>query len=132
MKVVINTCYGGFGLSGEALVRLIEIGSELIEKERASEWSTKGISEGNGKWIAGGYQEYMHSVHKDGFMYGVDDWDKSIRTHPDIIRVIEELGSAANSDYASLSIVDVPDGVGWRIEEYDGNEWVSENHRTWR
>jgi hypothetical protein len=28
--------------------------------------------------------------------------------------------------------VDIPDDVKWEIEEYDGNEWVAEVHRTWR
>jgi len=30
-----------------------------------------------------------------------------------------------------LKIVDIPDGVEWEIEEYDGMEWVAEKHRTW-
>jgi hypothetical protein len=27
--------------------------------------------------------------------------------------------------------VDIPDDVKWQIEEYDGNEWIAESHRTW-
>jgi len=47
-----------------------------------------------------------------------------------LIRVVEELGDAANGACADLKIVEIPDGVDWEIEEYDGNEWVAEKHRT--
>jgi hypothetical protein len=28
--------------------------------------------------------------------------------------------------------VDIPLDIQWTIEEYDGDEWVAEVHRTWR
>ena len=43
----------------------------------------------------------------------------------------ELLGSAADSRYSELKIVDIPEDVDWYIEEYDGREWVAERHRTW-
>ena len=30
-----------------------------------------------------------------------------------------------------LKVVEIPDGIEWQIEEYDGKEWVAETHRTW-
>jgi hypothetical protein len=39
---------------------------------------------------------------------------------------------AANGAHANLKIVEVPPDVEWQIEEYDGNEWVAEKHRTWQ
>lgn len=63
----------------------------------------------------------------------VGEWSRNIaRDHPLLIQVIEELGPKANGSYAELSIVEIPDDVEWQIEEYDGNEHVSECHRTWR
>jgi hypothetical protein len=41
------------------------------------------------------------------------------------------MGGMANGACADLKIVEVPDEVDWYIEEYDGNEWVAEKHRTW-
>ena len=32
---------------------------------------------------------------------------------------------------STLKIIEIPDDVDWIIEEYDGNEWVAEKHRTW-
>ena len=92
MKVVINKCHGGFGLSKEA---------ENKYKELA------GISDTN-------------------------FYDRSIaRDDEHLIAVVELLGSAADSRYSELKIVDIPEDVDWYIEEYDGLEWVAEKHRTW-
>lgn len=91
MKIVINKCFGGFGLS-----------------EKAYEFL--GL-----KW--------------DGYGYAYIDKDK--RTDPKLIECIEKLGAEANGFCAKLGIVEIPDKVDWEIEEYDGNEWVSEKHRTW-
>jgi len=92
MKVVINKCHGGFGLSEEA---------ENKYKELA------GITNPN-------------------------FYDRSIaRDDEHLIAVVELLGSAADSRYSELKIVDIPEDVDWYIEEYDGLEWVAEKHRTW-
>ena len=48
-----------------------------------------------------------------------------------LVQIIEQLGDRANSDYAELTIVEVPYGVKWHLSEYDGIEWIAENHRTW-
>jgi len=53
------------------------------------------------------------------------------RADPKLIQVVEELGDKANGSCAKLEIVEIPDGVDWQIEEYDGNEHVAEKHRTW-
>ena len=53
------------------------------------------------------------------------------RDDPTLIQVVEQLGAAANGSHAELRIVEIPDGVNWYIEEYDGNEHVAERHRTW-
>ena len=59
-------------------------------------------------------------------------YDRDIpRDDPILIKVIQELGDAADGFVADLKIVDIPDDVDWYIEEYDGNEWVAERHRTW-
>lgn len=95
MKVVINTCYGGFGLSKAAFAR----------------WrAAKNLSD-----------------HDQSYQY---DSDIS-RNDAELIQIVEEMGRAAHGDFASLKIVEVPDGVDWYIDEYDGREWVAERHRTW-
>ena len=53
------------------------------------------------------------------------------RTDPDLIRVIEQLGDEADGSCARLDIVDIPDGINWEIDDYDGKESIHEVHRSW-
>jgi hypothetical protein len=70
--------------------------------------------------------EYL-GLEWDG--YGYADVD---RTDPKLIAAIEELGAkVAGGSGARLRIAEVPDDVSWHINEYDGQEWVAEDHRTW-
>ena len=91
-KIVINSCYGGFGLS--------EVG-ETLYKERVGitdpEWWYLDIS----------------------------------RDDPVLVQLVEEFGQDVQSKYAKLKVVEIPDDVQWEIAEYDGIEWVAEQHRTW-
>jgi hypothetical protein len=104
MKVVINKCYGGFGLSKTAC----ELYAEL-----------KGLDVG--KW-----NETWGFYENGGF------YDREIpRDDKDLIDIVESLGDKANGNFADLQIVEIPDGVDWEVEEYDGNEWIAESHRTW-
>jgi hypothetical protein len=49
-----------------------------------------------------------------------------------LIDLIEEKGSDfVSGSSAELAIVEIPDDVDYGIEEYDGNEWIAESHRTW-
>jgi len=53
------------------------------------------------------------------------------RANPKLVECVETLGEKANGRCARLKIVEIPDDVKWHIAEYDGWEWVAENHRTW-
>ena len=83
MKVVISTCYGGFGLSPEAA-------------------------------------EQLRHLNPDFDVYNLE-----MRTDPDLVKLVEAWGDS------ELRVVEVPDDVEWHIAEYDGYEWIAENHRTW-
>ena len=100
MKVVINTCYGGFGVSREALHRLRELGEETALKENYMRF----------------HESYCDEIPRDSSL---------------LIQVIGELCDAANGSLARLTVVDIPDGIEWEIEDYDGWEKVVEKHRSW-
>ncbi len=102
MKIVINRCHGGFGLS------------------------TKAVTEYN-QLTGKNLTEYGDFPTEDGKYVG----EVVKRDDPTLITVIEALGKEANSRFSDLAIVEIPDDVAWHIEEYDGLEWVAENHRTW-
>ena len=115
MKVVINKCYGGFGLSHEAVVKYAHLsGLTLISEQRESSVIQYNyyIASENGK------NEFFH--------------DSLIaRNDPNLIKVIEQLGPLASGRFSKLNIVEIPDDIEWSVEEYDGNEWVAEKHRIW-
>ena len=48
-----------------------------------------------------------------------------------LVATVKALGTAANTRYSKLKVVEIPDGVNWSVHEYGGSEWVAENHRTW-
>lgn len=91
-SVVINTCYGGFGLSDRAIREYMSLAG-LVERD-------------------------FHDTDID-------------RDDPYLVKIVKELGEAANGTHAKLKIVEIPGDVSWHIGEYDGNEWVAEDHRSW-
>lgn len=149
MKVVISRCYGGFGLSNEALDRLHELGFEGIatpideyfpEKKDPTEWDIahgkNATLEANaeyrktGKFPEGHYFSMLLSKDFKFVLYAGRMEDKQ-RSDPRLVAIVEELGERANSEFANLVVVEIPDGVDYVIKEYDGFEHVAEDHRTW-
>lgn len=111
IKIAINKCYGGFGLSDEAFEAL------LIRK------GIKYDQDEDSFYHAG-------SEHTDENI--IDPWEFIYnRSDPDLIAVIEESLQNVSGRHSDIKIVEIPDDVKWHIEYYDGLEHVAENHRTW-
>lgn len=137
MKIVVNRCYGGFGLSEKAMLRYAELkGLTLypIDKSLYTMWSLVPpdelveIPEGEA-WqaLTPEEREKLNDRFKAETL-----WESDIpRNDPMLVQVVEELGDASSGQFAALEVVEIPDDVEWEIEEYDGREWVSEKHRTW-
>jgi len=120
MKIVINGCYGGFGLSHEAIMRYAELKGLKLYAEVDEKWD--GIIH---------YYTKPSSERTDdatGYWYASCEIE---RTDPFLVQVVEELKEKSFGDCAELKIVEIPDGVDWHISEYDGIEHVAEKHRTW-
>ena len=81
-KVVINVCYGGFGLSEEAIDRFLELKGQSL------------------------------------------NFDTIERDDPILVQVVEELGSNSFDLGTKLTVVEVPAGQLYRIDEYDGFESI--------
>ena len=114
MKIVINKCYGGFGLSAEAIV--------LYGKKKNLNIIT--VKDNIMKKL---FHCYLDKVKKENYFS-----EREIqRNDPALIEVVEELGKKADGYCAELKIVEIPDDMKWQIEEYDGKEWIAEDHRTW-
>ena len=116
-KVVINKCFGGFGLSHEAVMAYAKLkGFALYSEEER-----------------GSYRTYYKNPRENGLGDRADYFDPySIpRDDPALLQVVLTLGVAANGECADLKIVEIPDYVQWHVEEYDGNEHIAEDHRSW-
>lgn len=140
MKIVINNCFGGFGLSHEATLRYFEIKGITVYPEQGKDawkhwtyWTTKPEDRLESKES----REFQEMSIEDRQAYNKQWSEQTIyerdieRADPALVQVVEELGSKASGKHAELKVVDVPDNVLWHIAEYDGRESVAENHRTW-
>lgn len=134
MKVVINTCFGGFSLSSEAMKLLIKRKSKGIEAINQQKYYNGSDLKRTFQEIGDGYciEKYMPDVLvKDNKVYSFDRHIDSYRNDPILVQVVEELGEKADGDYGKLAIIEVPDGTNWSIEDYNGRERVDESHRSW-
>lgn len=151
MKIVINKCFGGFGLSPKAIKRLAELnGKECyffkseyklgqdkyipqdIEECKSLFWSAFSVSNPNEvlgeskRGEDGSYKEFNKRYSK----IQIPDYSYD-RINKLLIQVIEELGEEANGRCANLQIIEIPDDTEYEIDEYDGMESIHEKHRSW-
>ena len=114
-RIVINTCHGGFSLSHQASIRYLELaGIEYKLEPRQDRDSQNRLGP---VIMVDGRGWHYYSIERDD---------------PRLVSVVKELGVSANGDFAILKVVTIPANVAWQIEEYDGREWIAEQHRVWR
>lgn len=100
-KIVYNACYGGFGLSDEAIEMYLTL---------------KGF-------------KFTRTKDRWGSDFSVEGWEDFYyrdieRDDPVLVQVVETLGDKADGSFAKLEIEDLPKGTLYRITEYDGYESV--------
>jgi hypothetical protein len=141
-KVVINRCFGGFSLSKEGVARYCELASLPCFIEEDTKFKSLDIftcwllPEGERLESKEGEAFYSMSMedrkaynaaHSEQTLY-----DRDIERHdPYLVQLVEENSQLYSGRCADLSVVEIPDGVDYEIEEYDGREHVAEKHRTW-
>lgn len=143
MKIVINRCYGGFGLSTKATRRLLELqGKECFLYKQTKHEFDGGVDE---YVLTDNYEdkswgitvstknmgEVVSKLNYNYVVYYSSCGDTEFRADADLVQVVEELGSEANGQCANLRIVEIPDDIDWDINDYDGMESVEEKHRRW-
>lgn len=138
MEVVINSCFGGFGLSPKAVMRFAELsGFQLfaVQDQRKEDGSLdfskfEPYNEEKNPFVI----HYLTKPLLEDGDYEPDSYwnERSIqRNDPILVQVVRELGEAANGKCAELKIVEIPDDVAFEIEEYDGVESIHEVHGSW-
>jgi hypothetical protein len=142
MKVVINNCYGGFSLSKEGVQRYCEIKGIPCYIEDDTKFKSMGIftawkTAPDQRIVAMEGEDFYAASMEERIAYNkayseqtINDRDIA-RDDPALVQLVEEDAEKYAGRCASLAVVEIPDDVKWSIEEYDGNEWVAEVHRTW-
>ena len=142
-KVVINTCFGGFGLSPLAEKLYYEKKNPgktiyFYKQSYDSDFSTANYKRINEKNPRGPFIILLSEDFGPEFTITEKDRDQKtefyerfdkayvylddyVRHDPDLIEIVECLGSDANGNCVDLKIIDIGDKL-YRIEEYDGNE----------
>lgn len=108
LKIVINTCYGGFGLSQEAMRWLInnkgwKIMLDGIDKNEKTKYQLCSID-----------SDFAGSLYLN-----VDRYDLIFRSNPDLVEVVETLGEEVNDIFSSLTIKEVE---GYSLDQLEINE----------
>lgn len=101
MKVAINKCFGGFGISQACYLRMVELGYSIPDKER------------------------KYPLNRDKYLAAAD------RENSFMIQAVEELGEKANATYADIHIVEIPDGAEYKIDYCDGMETIRTPLQIW-
>jgi len=104
MEIVINKCYGGFGISEAVIKELGTLGTKM--------------------------HFYGMLANED---FGIEDGNEgAYRADPRLIAAVKKIGLENSSGpYAELEIACIPDEVEWEICEYDGMESIREVSRVW-
>ena len=146
MKILKNNCFGGYSLSPKAIKRVAELkGKEcfFFEGGLFEDYTPITIEEAEKDVFFSAFSipnpNEVIRVHKGEEVVEFNNiYDKYCldsrpdRTDPDVIKAVEELGTkVASGRMASLEIVEIPDGIEYEIDEYDGSETIREKHRTW-
>ena len=149
MKVIINKGLGNFTLSNEALLLLIKLKPEAVDKaplkdsylfcDPTDEYKTIPFEDGFFEYIpqfGNDDQSDEGVLIKDNIVYTFNTL--SLNTHkyrsdPVIISIIEELKEKANPRGGELKIIEIPEGVDFYIDSDDtfDCETVVERHRRW-
>lgn len=137
-EVVINKCYGGFGLSDKAHKRYAEIKGITIYPEPSTfghiNYYTVPAHERPPKLDARQFgalsMEERQAYNKRCASEHLYDHDIP-RDDAALVQTVRELGKEASGRFASLKIVRIPDDIEWEIDEYDGLEHVAQVHETW-
>jgi hypothetical protein len=113
-EIVINRCHGGFGLSHDADLLYLKLAMvDYTTQDRESRDDTARFGP---RLMVDGVEWRSANLKRDD---------------PVLVSVVKRLGKKANGPCAALKIVKIPASVEWEIMEYDGREWVAEQHQRW-
>lgn len=139
VKVVYNSDFGGFSLSGKAIRYFMELKGKTIfayRKEGNTYQKIENPTDGDfndwdvtlfDKDFGKSFNDYKQE-HDDHYVSGYISTEGELgyaRHDPELVKTVEDLGSKANGSHAHLKIKELKGNL-YVINEYDGCERVVE------
>ena len=141
MKIIKNTCFGGYGLSIKAKIAVAKkkgkdiyffsMNKEPLTHKEALEGKQTLVFDYT---VPDPYERGIDKRGKNGLYTEANKISKEIsmdfddRTDKDIIAIVEKLGKEAGGRSANLVVCEIPDDIEYEICEYDGMEHIAEAH----
>lgn len=138
VKVVYNSDFGGFSLSGKAIRYFMELKGKTIFAYREGKGNTyqkieNPTDEDLDAWDVATFDKDFGksfnnygSEHDDHYVSGYISTEGDYPRHDtELVKTVEDLGSEANGSHAHLKIKELK-GNRYVIDEYDGHERVVE------
>ena len=132
MKIVINSCYGGFSLSPKGEQRYLELQGckSYFYKQSKYNYADNTLEFKRVDNIDDVPDIFFYCTTYDQGKT-ISDYPKDVfhcrnleRSDPILVQVVEELGTEADGKCANLEVVDIEKGRWFKIDEYDGYETV--------
>ena len=132
MKIVINSCYGGFSLSPKGERRYLELKglNPYFYKQSKYNYPDNTIEFIRLDNIDDVPDLFFYCTTYDQGKI-LPDYPKDVfhsrclkRNDPILVQVVEELGAESFGKCAKLEVVDIDKGRWFKIDEYDGYESI--------
>ena len=128
MKIILNKCFGGFGLSYEAHKLYANKKGLKLYKYKANDFiSNKYIKVEEDDMMTYYFtKDFGEEIELNDEVYNKYclNLTSKNRTDKTLIEVVEELGQKANNGFSELEVVEIPDNCYYKIDEYDGIETI--------
>lgn len=131
-KIVINACFGGYGLSPLAIYEICKrkgldcyiYVESTIDRRNYIKVSPSSKDLKGDNWHAFN-KDFGNFMNSNGISYNEDliELESLPRHDKDLVAVVEELGDKANGYCAKLEVVEINSNL-YRITEYDGIESI--------
>lgn len=122
--VVYNWCFGGFGYD-ESVVKWVRENEDSLKQE----YNDDDVEELADETISGEMYD-DGSGPKLNYLNNCSGASRDNELLATIVSGDTEYTGTVGAKYSELYVAEVPDGVDWVIDEYDGQETVKEKSRT--
>lgn len=135
MKLILNDCHGGYGLSPEAVLRISQLKGITLYPEDDDRFGGHTPST---YWLVP-VEQRVHMLDQEEWMgmtleqrlehnakhlSQIFNPRKIPRNDPHLVQVVEELGDKANGRFAKLRVVEIDASKPWFIDDSTGKERV--------